>query len=75
MALSKRLTELRAEGAAVTHLADIAKGEEQIAKLRFERDIAESMYQSCLEAINVYKLKLRTLENQFAREWSAPGNV
>lgn len=71
MALSKRLTVLRAEGAAVTHLLDIAKGEPEIAKLRFERDIADSLYQSALEAINVQKLKIRILENQYAREWGA----
>lgn len=69
VALSKRLTELRAEGAAVTHLADIAKGEEDIAKLRLERDIAESLYYSAQEAINVQKLKIRILEGQLSREW------
>ena len=39
-ALSKRLVELRASGQPVTHLADIARGEENIAWLRFDRDIA-----------------------------------
>ena len=68
-ALSKRLTELRAEGQAVTHLADIARGEPQIAKLRYERDIAQGLYESCKEAINVYKLKLKIWEAQFSREW------
>jgi len=69
VALSKRLTVLRAEGAAVTHLADIAKGEPEIAKLRLERDIAESLYESAQEAINVQKLKIRILESQLSREW------
>ena len=69
MALSKRLTELRAEGQAVTHLADIARGEEKIAKLRFDRDIAKGLYDSSQEAINIYKIRLRVLENQYAREW------
>lgn len=69
MALSKRLTELRAEGQAVTHLADIARGEEKIAKLRFDRDMAKGLYDSLQEAINVYKIRLRVLENQYAREW------
>lgn len=69
MALSKRLTELRAEGQAVTHLADIARGEKNIAKLRLDRDVAKGLYESAQEAINVYKIKIRVLENQFAREW------
>ena len=67
--LSKRLMELRADGEKVTHLADIAKGESETAKLRMERDIAESLYESCKEGINVYKLKLRLLEGQLTREW------
>ena len=71
MALSKRLTELRAEGQAVTHLADIARGEPEIAKLRLERDIAKGLYDSSQEAINMYKIKIRVLENQYAREWGA----
>lgn len=69
MALSKRLTVLRAEGQPVTHLLDIAKGEEYIANLRMERDIAESLYDSAVEAINAQKLKIRILEGQLSREW------
>lgn len=68
--LSTRLMELRADGEKVTHLADIAKGEKETAKLRMERDIAECLYDSCKEGINVYKLKLRLLEGQLSREWS-----
>lgn len=71
LALSKRLTVLRAEGNPVTHLADIAKGEPEIAKLRMERDIADSLYESAQESINVQKLKIRILESQLAREWGA----
>ena len=68
-ALSKRLVELRAEGQAVTHLADIARGEPEIAKLRLDRDIALGLYDSSKEAINMYKIRIRVLENQYAREW------
>ena len=75
MALSKRLTELRADGQPVTHLADIARGEPNIAKLRLDRDIAKGLYDSSQEAINVYKLKIRILENQYAREWGQAKNV
>lgn len=68
-ALSKRLVELRAEGQAVTHLSDIARGEKEIAKLRLDRDIAQGLYDSSKEAINMYKIRIRVLENQYAREW------
>ncbi len=74
MALSKRLTELRAEGQPVTHLADIARGEPNIAELRLNRDIAKGLYDSSQEAINVYKIRIRVLENQYAREWGQAKN-
>lgn len=69
VALSKKLTTLRADGNPVTCLSDIARGDEEIAKLRFERDIAQSMYDSAMESINVQKLKIRILEGQLSREW------
>ena len=71
VALSQRLTELRAEGQPVTHLADIARGEKKIANLRLNRDIAQGLYDSSKEAINMYKLKIKILESQFEREWGA----
>lgn len=70
--LSKELVTLRAQGQAVTHLADIARGKEEIAKLRFDRDIAEGLVRSAEEGINFYKLKIRELENQYNREYGNP---
>lgn len=69
VALSKRLLELRAEGQAVTHLADIARGMKDIAELRFRRDIAEGLVRSAEEGINFYKLKIREMEIQYNKEW------
>lgn len=67
--LSKRLLERRAEGQAVTHLADIVRGEKDIAKLRFDRDIAEGLKNSAEKGTDFYKLYARLLEAQFSREW------
>ena len=69
VALSKRLLELRSQGQAVTHLADIARGMEDIADLRFKRDIAEGLVRSAEEGINFYKLKIREMESQYNKEW------
>lgn len=69
VALSQRLIELRAQGQAVTHLADIAKGMSDIADLRFKRDIAEGLVRSAEEGINFYKLKIREMESQYNKEW------
>ena len=71
IALSKRLLELRAEGQAVTHLADIARGMGDIAELRFKRDIAEGLVRSAEEGINFYKLKIKEMESQYNKEWGA----
>ena len=49
IALSKKLTELRASGEKVTHLADIARGIPEIAELRFQRDIAEGLKKSTVD--------------------------
>lgn len=70
--LSKELIKLRAEGQKVTHLADIARGKEHIAKLRYERDIAEGLVHSAEEGINFYKLKIRELEAEYNREYGNP---
>lgn len=71
IALSKKLVELRAAGEKVTHLADIARGIPEIAKLRFDRDIAEGLKKSAEEGINYYKIRVRVLEGQLNREWGA----
>lgn len=68
--------KLRQEkGLPVTLIAQIVYGVPKVAELRFARDIAETMYQTNLEHINVTKLKLRILENQVQREWGAKGDV
>lgn len=54
----------------VTIISDVCRGEPEIAKLRLERDIAETVYKSALEAIQSYKLQIRILDAQVEREWS-----
>ena len=71
VALSKKLVELGAAGEKVTHLADIARGIPEIAKLRYERDLARGLKKSAEEGINYFKIKVRVLEGQLNREWGA----
>ena len=54
----------------VTLINQIIFGVPEVAEKRFKRDVAETMYTSNQEHINVCKLKLRILENQLSREWS-----
>lgn len=67
--LKKEALKLKSEGMAVTLINQIVYGIQEVADLRFERDVKETVYQANLEAINSTKLKLRILENQLNREW------
>lgn len=53
----------------VTLINQIIYGVPEVAEKRFKRDIAETMYNTNIEHINVTKLKLRLLEAQLNREW------
>lgn len=71
--LASRLLQLRAEGLPVTILSDVARGEPETAKLKMERDIAESLCKSCEEGINVNKHKLKIISEQNKQEWGQAG--
>ena len=72
VAMSRKILEERDKGTPVTIISDICRGTPEIAKMRFERDCAEVVYKSALEAINAMKLQIRVLDAQVGREWSAP---
>ena len=73
IAFRVEILKLRDEGHSVTLCSSLAKGTNSIANLRFKRDIAESLYKSCQEGLNVFKLELRIIESQLQREWGASG--
>lgn len=57
--LRKEILRLRQlEKQAATLINDLAKGKEDIAQLRLERDIAETNYSVCLEAMRNLRLEL-----------------
>lgn len=68
--LREEALKLRAEkGMPVSLINQIVYGVPEVAELRFKRDIADTVYQANLEAINSTKLQMRIIENQIAREW------
>ena len=69
IALAQKIITGRDKGVPVTIISDICRGDKAIAKFKFERDVAETVYKSALEAINTYKLQIKILENQIDREW------
>ena len=69
IALAEKTLLERDKGTPVTICSDVCRGDRKIAKLRFERDVAEVVYKSALEAIQSIKLQIRILDNQVEREW------
>ena len=70
IALAQQELIERDKGMPATLVSDLARGTQKIARLKMQRDIAESMYRAALEAINVYKLQAKIINDQIDREWS-----
>lgn len=64
VALAKKMLELREKGTAVTIISDLCRGDEEIARLKMERDIAESLYESNMQYIYSTKLNIDIIQNQ-----------
>ena len=73
LTLRKEALKLRAGDMPVTLINSIIYGVPEVAEKRFKRDVEEANYKANQEHINITKLKLRLLEAQLSREWSAAG--
>ena len=71
--LRQEALKLRAGDMPVTLIQQIVYGIEEVAELRYKRDIAQAMYDANKEAINTFKLQIRILESQLQREWHSGG--
>jgi hypothetical protein len=69
IALAEKILIERDKGTPVTIISDVCRGDRKIARLKFERDVAEVVYKSALEAINILKLQVKVLDEQIGREW------
>lgn len=67
--LSKEVMRLKDEKIPATLINLTVYGKDNVAKLRFKRDLAQTMYNANQEHINVTKIQIRVLENQVQREW------
>lgn len=72
--LKQEALKLREEGMPVTLIDKVIYGVREVADLRFDRDVKETIYQANLEAINSTKLKLRIVNEQYEREWGQAKN-
>ena len=71
--LRQEALRMRSNGEAVGMIDKTVYGIPEVAKKRLDRDIAETMYDTCKESINVLKLKIRILDAQISREWQSAG--
>lgn len=71
IAMRSEILKLRDDGQPATLVLQLCYGTSNIANLRMARDIAEALYKSALEAINVLKLKIRIMEAQYDREYGS----
>lgn len=63
ISLRQELLKLRLEKHPVSIIQDLAKGNEEISKLRLERDLAENAYTTCQEAMRNIRLEIETLRS------------
>lgn len=67
-ALAKKILEERTQGTPVTIINDICRGDEEIAKLKLNRDIAETLYETALQKIYATKLEIDIVSKQMEAE-------
>lgn len=70
VALANKILLLRESGLPATLIGDVARGDKDVAALKFERDCAEVVYENAQEAVMVYKKQIDVLREQIEREWS-----
>jgi hypothetical protein len=68
--LAKELLRLKSDGMPVTIAYDIARGNELVAKLKFDEISSEALYKANLESINVLKLEIKIIQEQINKEFS-----
>lgn len=68
VALAKEILLQRDAGMPVTIISDVCRGKEEIADLKMKRDIAETMWETCLQKIYSCKINIGILEGLMEAE-------
>lgn len=66
--LAKEILIQRDAGMPVTIISDVCRGNKEIAELKMKRDIAETMWETCLQKIYSCKINIGILEGMMAAE-------
>lgn len=70
---ARTVYQMEAEGQSASMIALKIKGEPSVNEAMEARDAAMVEYENAREARNVYKKKLDTLREEYAREWGRAG--
>lgn len=73
MARAKAIVSQHAEGVAWTVCDDLARGDQRVADLRYERDVAKGLLDACADAAYRYAADRRALEEII--RWSAQVDI
>ena len=71
--LRKWSLRLKTDGYSGTMIDKDVYGVDKVAETRYQRDIAEAMYNTAIERINCTKLEIRVLDEQIKREYGRNG--
>ena len=70
---AEKALRLRDEGMPVGLIELTIRGDKEVAKLRFDKQVAEVVYDANKEAVASTKLQMRLIENQIQREYGIAG--
>ncbi len=68
IANAKKILQLQSEGQRATLILELAKGDEEVATLRYKRDALRVLYKSALEFINVTKIQIKIIQEDMNAE-------
>lgn len=62
-ALAIKMTTLKIDKQPTTLIPDLARGDEGVAKLKYDRDIAEGVYKACVESIKSIRASMSGIQS------------
>jgi ribosome biogenesis protein Nip4 len=62
IALAQKKLILKSEGMAISLIEDISRGDEEVAGLKFERDVAEDRFKAAIESLRALQAELSGLQ-------------
>lgn len=64
---AKEILNLKADKHPATLIMELVKGNEEVAELRLQRDIAESEYYNCISKIENLRIKINVIKSSVVK--------